>query len=73
MYDLLTRVLESSLSPTFKAEACGVCAQEWKIDGTKLNKEEIDAVRKTAQDWIDLLERMEAAEEEVVRVKVHGK
>jgi len=58
--------IDECLTPTSKAKACEVCAVEWKIDGTKLNKDVIDAVRKAAHAWSDLLERMlaAAAEEE---------
>jgi hypothetical protein len=53
-----------SSSPISKAMSCEVCALEWKIDGKKLNKDLIDAVRKAANAWSDLLKRLLAAEEE---------
>jgi hypothetical protein len=60
VYDLLTRVFKSSLLPTLKAKACEVCALEWRIDRTKPTEDVIDRVRKTAQAWNDLLEKLEA-------------
>jgi hypothetical protein len=51
-------VINESLSAISKAKACEVCALEWKIGGTELHKDVIDAVRKTAQAWSDLLKRM---------------
>jgi hypothetical protein len=63
VYDLLTQVFQSNLSRIVKAKACADCALEWGIDKTKLNEDVIDAVRKTASAWNDLLERLEAAAE----------
>jgi hypothetical protein len=53
--------INESLSPITQAKACENCALEWDIDKTKLNEDAIDAVRKTASAWNDLLERLEAA------------
>jgi hypothetical protein len=61
VYDLLTRVFQSKVANLQKAKACGDCASEWKIDETKLTEDVIDSVRKTAQAWSDLLEKLEAA------------
>src|SRR5260370_16649893 len=56
-HELRTQINES-LSPISKAKACEVCALEWKINGTKPNEDVIDAVRKAAPAWSDLLKRL---------------
>jgi hypothetical protein len=58
--DLRAHINESS-SPISQAKACELCASEWKIDGTKLNENVIDAVRKTADAWSELHKRLLAA------------
>jgi hypothetical protein len=60
IYDLLTEIF-AGISPAAKAQSCGNCASEWEIDETKLTEDVIDRVRKTAQAWSDLLEKLEAA------------
>jgi hypothetical protein len=59
-YDLRT-VIDEALSPISRAKACEVCALEWTIDGTKSNKDVINAVREAAHAWSDLLTRLLAA------------
>jgi hypothetical protein len=53
--------INESLSPISKARSCAACASEWEIDGTKPNKDLIDAVRKAANAWTELLKRLLAA------------
>jgi hypothetical protein len=54
----LRNQINESLPPISKAKTCEVCALEWKIDGTKPNKNVIDAVRAAATAWSDLLNRL---------------
>jgi hypothetical protein len=70
VYELLTQINECRLSPVFKAKACANLALQWKIDGTKLNNEVIDAVRKAANAWSDLLKRLLATAEEKEKSEV---
>jgi hypothetical protein len=63
-HDLLTRINQSGCSPIWKANIYENCALKWPIDKTKLNDEVIDAVRKTADAWSGLLDKMLAAQEE---------
>jgi hypothetical protein len=57
----LRNQINESLPPISQAQACKRCALEWKIDGTKLNKDVIDAVRGAANAWSDLHKRLLAA------------
>jgi hypothetical protein len=61
IHDLLTEIFAGISSPVAKAQVCGNCASEWEIDETELTEDVIDRVRKTAQAWTDLLEKLEAA------------
>jgi hypothetical protein len=57
----LRREINECLPPISKARSCAACASEWEIDGKKPNKELIDAVRKAADAWSELLKRLLAA------------
>jgi hypothetical protein len=52
-------LINESLPPISQAKACERCAAEWKIDGTKLNENVMDAVRGAADAWNALLAKLE--------------
>jgi hypothetical protein len=61
VHELLNDIFAHIPSPIAKAKVCENCASEWKIDETNLNDDVVGAVRKAAQAWGDLLEKVEAA------------
>jgi hypothetical protein len=60
----MRKIIDEALSPLTRAEASEVCASEWEIDKAKLDDKLIDAVRKAADAWGNLLERMLAIGEQ---------